>query len=77
MGRDTSDEAYVIDLCDRVLGIPGLRQHRFDWLLGDPASSADRWVCLLTRTGRMPVWSLSTASCSTSAPHLTSTSQTA
>jgi hypothetical protein len=23
MGRDTSDEAYVLDLCDRVLGILG------------------------------------------------------
>jgi hypothetical protein len=39
MGRDTSDEAYVLTLCDRVLGIPGLRRHRFDWLLGDPGKS--------------------------------------
>jgi hypothetical protein len=36
MGRDNSDEAYVLDLCDEVLGENGLRQHRFDWLLGDP-----------------------------------------
>lgn len=36
MGRETSDEAYVLDLCDEVLGTAGSRQHRFDWLLGDP-----------------------------------------
>jgi hypothetical protein len=45
VGRDASDEAYVLDLCDRVLGIPGLRQHRFDWLLGDPGKNG-RQVCL-------------------------------
>jgi hypothetical protein len=32
----TRDEHYVIDLCDRVLNRKGLRQHRFDFLLGDP-----------------------------------------
>jgi len=36
MGRETSDEAYVLDLCDQVLGTVGRRQHRFDWLRGDP-----------------------------------------
>jgi hypothetical protein len=35
MGRDESDEACVIGLCDRVLGRTALRQHRFDYLLGD------------------------------------------
>jgi len=30
------DEAYVLDLCDQVLGAIGLRQHRFDFLKGDP-----------------------------------------
>jgi hypothetical protein len=30
------DEIYVIDLCDRLLGIKASRQHRFDWLVGDP-----------------------------------------
>lgn len=30
MGRENSDEAYVLDLCDSVLGEIGLRQHRFD-----------------------------------------------
>ncbi len=28
--RDDSDEAYVIGLCDRILGEPALTQHRFD-----------------------------------------------
>jgi hypothetical protein len=34
--RADSDEAYVIDLCDTILGEPASRQHRFDWLVGDP-----------------------------------------
>lgn len=34
--RATSDEAYVLDLCDEVLGERASRQHRFPWLLGDP-----------------------------------------
>jgi hypothetical protein len=29
------DEIYVLDLCDRVLGCPSSRQHRFDFLRGD------------------------------------------
>lgn len=29
------DEAYVIDLCDELLGQAALRQHRFDFLRGD------------------------------------------
>ncbi len=33
--RQDSDEHYVLDLCDEVLGMQGLRQHRFDFLLGD------------------------------------------
>jgi hypothetical protein len=36
--RDDSDEAYVIGLCDRILGEEALTQHRFDWLLGDPGA---------------------------------------
>jgi hypothetical protein len=35
-----SDEKYVIDLCDEVLGKKALRQHRFDFLRGD--SRTDR-----------------------------------
>jgi hypothetical protein len=31
----TRDEDYVKELCDRVLNRKGLRQHRFDFLLGD------------------------------------------
>jgi hypothetical protein len=33
--RNDSDEQYVLNLCDTVLGKTGLRQHRFDFLLGD------------------------------------------
>ena len=33
--RKDSDEHYVLDLCDAVLGLIGKRQHRFDFLLGD------------------------------------------
>jgi len=41
-GRATSDEAYVIDLCDEILGERALRQHRFEWLLGDPGTAGSR-----------------------------------
>ena len=33
--RNLSEETYVIDLCDEVLGTVALRQHRFDFLRGD------------------------------------------
>lgn len=33
--RKDSDEHYVIDLCDYVLKQKAIRQHRFDFLLGD------------------------------------------
>jgi hypothetical protein len=42
MSRNNSDESYVIDLCDDVLGERASRQHRFDWLLGDPSASGRR-----------------------------------
>lgn len=29
------DEHYVLDLCDKVLGLTSFRQHKFDFLLGD------------------------------------------
>ncbi|MFD3729061.1 hypothetical protein [Streptomyces sp. NPDC058671] len=35
MSRDDSDGAYVVGLCNKVLDEPALRQHKFDWLLGD------------------------------------------
>ena len=47
MGREDSDETYVLDLCDEALGSLGRRQHRFDWLRGDPGSSG--------RQARLPV----------------------
>jgi hypothetical protein len=34
--RRDSDEAYVMDLVEAALGVVGARQHRFDWLRGDP-----------------------------------------
>jgi len=37
--RTNSDEQYVIDLCDRVLNSKASRQHKFDFLLGDPNSN--------------------------------------
>lgn len=33
--RADSDEHYVVDLCDEVLGVKAVRQHRFDFLTGD------------------------------------------
>lgn len=32
------DEYYVLDLCDKVLGLTSSRQQKFDFLLGDPNS---------------------------------------
>ena len=40
--RNSSDEYYVLDLCDQVLGIQCERQYRFDFLLGDPSPSGKR-----------------------------------
>ena len=37
-----SDEAWIIDLCDAVLAMTALRQHRFLFLLGDAGSSGRR-----------------------------------
>lgn len=42
MGRESSDGAYVLNLCDRILQEVGSRQHRFDWLMGDPSRSGRR-----------------------------------
>ena len=33
--KKDSDENYVLDICDEVLGLKGIRQHRFDFLIGD------------------------------------------
>lgn len=40
--RADSDEAYVIDLCDELLGEKARRQHGFEWLLGDPGQDGRR-----------------------------------
>ncbi len=40
--RSDSDEAYVIDLCDALLSEHASRQHRFDWLVGDPGRDGRR-----------------------------------
>jgi hypothetical protein len=40
--RDDSDEAYVVDLCNRILGENASTQYGFDWLLGDPGKSGRR-----------------------------------
>ncbi|MCA1307994.1 hypothetical protein LC082_13915 [Microbacterium esteraromaticum] len=37
--RSASDEHYVLDLCDEILGTPCVRQATFDWLRGDPSPS--------------------------------------
>jgi len=36
--RSHSDESYIIDLCDEVLNQKAIRQHRFDFLVGDSGS---------------------------------------
>lgn len=40
--RAESDEAYVINLCDELLGEKAQRQHGFPWLLGDPGRGGGR-----------------------------------
>lgn len=40
--RCSSDEAWIIDLCDAVLGKKAIRQHRFPFLLGDAGASGRR-----------------------------------
>ncbi len=41
-GRSASDESYLIDLCDEILGENASRQHRFPWLQGDAGLSGNR-----------------------------------
>jgi hypothetical protein len=45
-GRADSDEHYILDLCDEVLGTPGRRQATFDWLRGDPSPKRPRGTSL-------------------------------
>jgi hypothetical protein len=34
------DAQYIIDLCDHILASPAMREHRFDFLRGDPGKKA-------------------------------------
>lgn len=36
--RNMSDENYIIDLCDEIIGEESSRQHRFEFLVGDTGS---------------------------------------
>ena len=45
-GRTASDENYVLDLCDEILGAGGHRPARFDWLRGDPSPRRPRGMTL-------------------------------
>ncbi|GAA4284174.1 hypothetical protein GCM10022261_17050 [Brevibacterium daeguense] len=40
--RADSDEYYILDLFDEILGESGRRQATFDWLRGDPSLSRPR-----------------------------------
>ena len=40
--RGNSDEAWIIGLCDEVLGERAIRQHRFPFLTGDPGATGRR-----------------------------------
>jgi hypothetical protein len=40
--RADSDEPYVLDLCDEVIGVRGERQATFLWLVGDLSSTTGR-----------------------------------
>lgn len=42
MAYGRKDQAYVIDLCDELLSEKSLREHRFDWLRGDPNARGAR-----------------------------------
>lgn len=39
MSNTSEGAKYVLDLCDEILGAVGLREHRFDWLRGDPGKN--------------------------------------
>ena len=38
----SADEKYILDLCDVVLGTVASRQHKFDFLMGDPNHNGRR-----------------------------------
>jgi hypothetical protein len=59
------DQDYVINLVDEALGEQGLREHRFDWLLGDPGRTGLRAFLPVDATTRAAGWSWSTTNTST------------
>lgn len=44
--RADSDESYILNLCDEILGVKAVRQKRFDFLRGDPSKSRPRGITL-------------------------------
>jgi hypothetical protein len=40
--RLDSDEAWIVELCDEILGEKSVRQHRFAFLVGDPGATGRR-----------------------------------
>ena len=44
--RPYSDEHYILELCDKVLGVKGCRQHRFEFLRGDVGPRGGRGLRL-------------------------------
>jgi hypothetical protein len=40
--REHSDESYVLDPYDSILGSKGMRQHRLEFLLGDAGKTGKR-----------------------------------
>ncbi|MCM2325972.1 MAG: hypothetical protein NDI94_05915 [Candidatus Woesearchaeota archaeon] len=40
--RESSDEFYILNLCDEILHEKSIRQHRFDFLLGDLGKNGRR-----------------------------------
>ena len=47
--RSDSDEHYVIDLCDKILGVKAKRQHHFEFLRGDTLENGK----LVENSGRL------------------------
>jgi hypothetical protein len=50
------DEHYVLELCDKILGMKSLRQHRFDFLTGDLDANGRQLNFPLTRTTQKSDW---------------------
>lgn len=72
--KKNRDQDYAIDLCDEVLGERALREHRFQWLTGDPGKSGARATLQSMRTIQSTRSWLSAASANTSRRFRISTS---